>query len=192
MTFHNTPPSKPYRLIPQFGSRSFLLLVLFVFLFLSFVLGALQAYRAYRASIRIFWIVTSKKSEIDNPCYRVAYLFDSFERRPVIIAIEKATYEEARIALPSFCTTNSPIRSEDRVAFQTSVSEIIALESRIEKQLAGHVDADTIEWLWDEYAKACRGGREYQRFRQSLNESLVALKSPVLIPLFPVDQNQSD
>jgi hypothetical protein len=77
------------------------------------------------------------------------------------------------------------------IAYQTSASEIIALESRIEKQFAGHVDADTIEWLWDEYAKACPGGREYQRFRQSLNESLVALKSPVLIPLYPMDQKQS-
>jgi hypothetical protein len=104
-------------MIPQFGSRSFLLLVLFLFLFLSFVLGALHAYRAYRASIRSFWIVTAKKSEIDNPCYRVAYLFDRVERHPVIIAIEKTPYEEVPIALPSFCTANSPIRSGDRVAF---------------------------------------------------------------------------
>jgi hypothetical protein len=78
------------------------------------------------------------------------------------------------------------------IAYQTSVSEIIALESRIEKRLAGHVDADTIEWLWDEYAKACPGGRRYQRFRPSLNDSLVALKSPVLIPLFPMDHDESN
>lgn len=117
MPNHDKHPHEPFRLIPQFGSRSFLLLVLFVFLFLSFVLGALHAYRAHRASMRSFWIVTAKKSEVDDPCYRMAYLFDRVERRPVIIAIEKVSYEEARIALPSFCATSSPIRSADHIAF---------------------------------------------------------------------------
>ncbi len=67
------------------------------------------------------------------------------------------------------------------IAHQTTTREIIAFETRFEKQLLGHVDADTIEWIWDEYAKICRGGQNYQRFRLMLNEELVALKSPVLL-----------
>lgn len=121
MPDHNTPPNKSYRLIPQFGSRSFLLLVLFVFLFLSFAQAALHTYRAHRASTRSFWIVTAKEPEIDHPRYRVACFFDRIERRPVIIAIEKAPYEDVPIALPTFCSTDPANRSQDRIVFLKDV-----------------------------------------------------------------------
>ncbi len=67
------------------------------------------------------------------------------------------------------------------IAFQTSTSEIAAFESRVDERLSGKVDAATIEWIWDEYADVCSGGRDYQRFRLMVNESLVALKSPALL-----------
>ncbi len=67
------------------------------------------------------------------------------------------------------------------IAHQTSTSQIVAFETRIEKRLSGNVDADTIEWIWDEYAKICQGGQNYQKFRLMLNEDLIALKSSILL-----------
>ncbi|TWU15807.1 hypothetical protein Poly21_30090 [Allorhodopirellula heiligendammensis] len=74
------------------------------------------------------------------------------------------------------------------IAFQTSTGEIAAFESRISERLSGNVDGTTIEWIWDEYAVICPGGENYQRFRIMLNESLVALKSPVLLEPPTIDQ----
>lgn len=67
------------------------------------------------------------------------------------------------------------------IAFQTTTTQIMEFEARVDKKLSGNVDADTIEWIWDEYAKVCPGGKNYQRFRLMVNEELVALKSPVLL-----------
>ncbi len=67
------------------------------------------------------------------------------------------------------------------IAFQTSTAQIASFESRINERLSGKVDATTIEWIWDEYANVCPGGRNYQRFRLMVNENLAALKSPVLL-----------
>ena len=65
--------------------------------------------------------------------------------------------------------------------FQTTASQIRVFESRLNDRLDQSVDADTIEWIWDEYANACDGGRKYQRFRLMVNESLVSCNSPVLL-----------
>ena len=67
------------------------------------------------------------------------------------------------------------------IAFQTSYRDITAFEARIKQRVSGRVDAGTIEWIWDEYAKVCPGGRNYQRLRIHVNENLVALESPVLL-----------
>lgn len=67
------------------------------------------------------------------------------------------------------------------IAFQTSTREISEFESRINQRLLGNVDAATIEWIWDEYAEVCTGGKNYQRFRIMVNEHLVALNSPILL-----------
>ncbi len=67
------------------------------------------------------------------------------------------------------------------IAYQTTTTEINVFERRLEEQLSGDVDAGTIEWIWDEYAKVCRGGKNYQRFRVAVNEDLAALNSPALL-----------
>ena len=77
------------------------------------------------------------------------------------------------------------------IAFQTSTRDISEFEARIEKGVSGKVDAATIEWIWDEYANVCSGGEKYQRFRIMVNESLVALKSPVLLEPPVIDRDNS-
>ena len=72
------------------------------------------------------------------------------------------------------------------IAHQTSSSQIIGFETKLKDKLSGNVDAETIEWIWDEYAKVCPGGHRYQRFRVMVNEELIAHKSPVLLE-WPVD-----
>lgn len=67
------------------------------------------------------------------------------------------------------------------IAHQSSWSQIIGFEARLKGKLSGDVDAETIEWIWDEYAIVCPGGQKYQRFRVMVNEELIAHKSPVLL-----------
>jgi hypothetical protein len=67
------------------------------------------------------------------------------------------------------------------VAFECNTGEIIAFESRLSEALSGTVDASTIEWIWDEYAKLCHAGQSYQRFRLMVNENLARLDSPVML-----------
>lgn len=74
------------------------------------------------------------------------------------------------------------------IAYQATTSQIGEFELRVEKQLSGKVDAETIEWIWDEYATICRGGKSYQRFRLMLNDELVALKSPKLLDTSKCDR----
>lgn len=77
------------------------------------------------------------------------------------------------------------------IAFQTGTRDISAFEARIEKGVSGKVDGATIEWIWDEYAKVCPGGEDYQRFRIMVNENLVGLKSPVLLEPPVIDRDHS-
>lgn len=67
------------------------------------------------------------------------------------------------------------------IAYQTSFSQIVDFESRLKDRLSGNVDAETIEWIWDEYAKVCPGGERYQRFRLLVNKDFTAHNSPVLL-----------
>lgn len=67
------------------------------------------------------------------------------------------------------------------IAFQVSTRDIAAFEVRVGKKLSGNVDAATIEWIWDEYAKICPGGQKYQRFRIMMNKALIHLNSPELL-----------
>ncbi len=62
------------------------------------------------------------------------------------------------------------------IAFQTSTRDIAAFEARIGKGLSGNVDTATIEWIWDEYAHVCPGGKNYQSFRVMVNEELVCFE----------------
>ncbi|MDM4016811.1 hypothetical protein [Roseiconus lacunae] len=75
------------------------------------------------------------------------------------------------------------------IAFQTSTPQLAKFEARVAARLAGNVDANTIEWLWDEYAGVCPGGQNYQRFRLMVNDSLAALNSPSRLdpPDLPTD-----
>ena len=65
--------------------------------------------------------------------------------------------------------------------FQTSLAEIETFERQLNEQLDESVDATTIEWIWDHYARACDGGDRYQRFRLQVNETLTAMNSPILL-----------
>lgn len=78
-----------------------------------------------------------------------------------------------------FWTLN--LHHNNLIAYQTSFSQIEDFESRLKDRLSENVDAETIEWIWDEYAKVCPGGQRYQRFRVMVNEELTAHKSPVLL-----------
>jgi hypothetical protein len=67
------------------------------------------------------------------------------------------------------------------IVFECNTGQIVALERRMCETLSGTVDASTIEWIWDEYAKLCPAGLSYQRFRLMVNESLAGLDSPVFL-----------
>lgn len=67
------------------------------------------------------------------------------------------------------------------LAFQTSLSEITAFESRLNERLDGTVDASTIEWIWDKYDRVFDGGHQYQRFLLQVNAELAAHNSPVML-----------
>ncbi|WP_182869766.1 hypothetical protein [Stieleria mannarensis] len=67
------------------------------------------------------------------------------------------------------------------IPFQTTLEEISEFEARLKERLDKPVDASTIEWIWDEYAVVCDGGKNYQKFRLMVNEELKARGSPVLL-----------
>lgn len=58
--------------------------------------------------------------------------------------------------------------------YQTDLPTKRHFRQQLERKLAEDVDLQTIYWIWDEYAKACRGGKEYQRFREVMQEEIDA------------------
>jgi hypothetical protein len=75
---------------------------------------------------------------------------------------------ESAVAWTSNLHGNSLIRS------QTDLPTIRRFRQQLEKKLAGDVDLQTIHWIWDEYAKVCPGGKDYQRFRAMMMEEIDA------------------
>lgn len=55
------------------------------------------------------------------------------------------------------------------IMFQADASEIRTFDQKLAKRLSGNVDLETIHWIWDEYAKACPGGANYQKFRSHMD-----------------------
>ncbi len=47
-----------------------------------------------------------------------------------------------------------------------------AFERRLAQKLEGHVDMQTIDWIWDEYAELCECGADYQKFRPQMYEEI--------------------
>jgi len=58
--------------------------------------------------------------------------------------------------------------------FQASAAKMRDFKERLEQKLTGKVDMQTIEWIWDEYADMCPGGRNYQKFRPQMVEEIQA------------------
>ncbi|MBC7818316.1 MAG: hypothetical protein IAG10_15630 [Planctomycetaceae bacterium] len=49
---------------------------------------------------------------------------------------------------------------------------IAAFEQRLRDRLAGKVDMETIDWIWNEYARLCPHGASFQRFKQRMQEEI--------------------
>ena len=56
--------------------------------------------------------------------------------------------------------------------FQADGPNIRNFEKRLADKLSGDVNLETIHWIWDEYAKICSGGRQYQRFRAQMVDEI--------------------
>jgi hypothetical protein len=56
--------------------------------------------------------------------------------------------------------------------FQTDVATMAAFEKRLQTRLDGKVDMETIDWIWNEYAKTCPGGESYQRCKPLMLEEM--------------------
>jgi hypothetical protein len=56
--------------------------------------------------------------------------------------------------------------------FEADRSAITAFEKRLKGKLAGRVDMQTIDWIWNEYANLCPHGASYQRFKPQMLEEI--------------------
>lgn len=56
--------------------------------------------------------------------------------------------------------------------FETDTSTIAAFEERLRKQLEGKVSMQTIQWIWNEYSKACPAGASYQRLKKRMLQEI--------------------
>jgi len=56
--------------------------------------------------------------------------------------------------------------------FEADGPTIEAFEQRLEDQLTGNVDMDTIHWVWNEYANICPHGASYQRFKVQMQAEI--------------------
>ncbi len=57
------------------------------------------------------------------------------------------------------------------LSYEVDGPTIAAFEERLREKLAGDVDMQTIDWIWNEYANICPAGARYQRFKaQMLDE----------------------
>jgi hypothetical protein len=75
---------------------------------------------------------------------------------------------ESAVAWTSNLHGNSLLR------FQTDLPTLRRFRQRLKQKLTGEVDLQTIYWIWDEYAKVCKGGKDYQRFREMMQEEIDA------------------
>lgn len=50
-------------------------------------------------------------------------------------------------------------------AWQADATSMRQFREQLAGKLKGPVSMQTITWIWDSYAKLCRGGANYQRFR---------------------------
>lgn len=66
------------------------------------------------------------------------------------------------------------LHSNSLLPFQADVPTMRAFEMRLSKKLEGNVNLATIDWIWDEYARICPGGAEYQKYRAIMNEHVAA------------------
>lgn len=51
-------------------------------------------------------------------------------------------------------------------------AEVNRFQNELEIRANGDVNLDTIYWIWDEYAKLTSAGKDYQKFRQTMQEEL--------------------
>lgn len=58
------------------------------------------------------------------------------------------------------------------ISFQCDSATLSDFRDRMAERFAGRVDMSTILWIWDEYARACPGGANYQRFRPMMLEEI--------------------
>ena len=75
---------------------------------------------------------------------------------------------ESAVAWTSNLHGNSLLR------FQADVPALRRFEQRLQEKLQGKVTLETIDWIWAEYARACPGGANYQRFKPMMLEELAA------------------
>jgi hypothetical protein len=94
----------------------------------------------------------------------IGRLIDSMEsRRP-------ANVTRGRWASAVRWTHN--LHGNSLLPFQRDSQTIAAFKQRLETRLAGEVNMDTIDWIWDEYDRICPGGHNYQRFKALMLEEM--------------------
>jgi hypothetical protein len=75
---------------------------------------------------------------------------------------------ESAVAWTSNLHGNSLLR------FQTDTPALRQFEQRLSEKLKGKVNLETIDWIWAEYARACPGGANYQRFKPMMQDEIAA------------------
>lgn len=63
------------------------------------------------------------------------------------------------------------------LTFLAPADSIRSLRLELETKLdstSKPIDMGTINWIWDSYAKLCRGGERYQRFRKQMTDEIAS------------------